>query len=213
VSEAATAQSKLREFDFKAFLNSGRKARVQAGVSRRAALPAWEEIRNQNVDLLQDHARMPRSSPIRADLHAARPGGIAASAVQYATFPAPAAARVLILNCLLKGTISDGPAIDIYGNWKMDIYRAADDLTCAVAIEWRSRLIVSPTATKNPASTTWCSAAATPSARHPMTKPSSSMTSTRDHPQCKSTRRVGGRLERVEIAQVESLVAERRAEA
>jgi hypothetical protein len=47
-----------------------------------------------------------------------------------------------VLNCLLKGTISDGPAIDIHGNWKMDIYRAADDLTCAVAIEWRSQLIV-----------------------------------------------------------------------
>ncbi len=29
-----TAQSKLREFYFKAFLNSGRKARVQAGVDR-----------------------------------------------------------------------------------------------------------------------------------------------------------------------------------
>jgi hypothetical protein len=47
-----------------------------------------------------------------------------------------------ILDCLLKGTISDGPTMDIYGNWKMDIYRAADDLTCAVAIEWRSHLIV-----------------------------------------------------------------------
>ena len=47
-----------------------------------------------------------------------------------------------ILDCLLKGTISDGPTMDIYGNWKMDIYRAADDLTRAVAIEWRSHLIV-----------------------------------------------------------------------
>jgi hypothetical protein len=47
-----------------------------------------------------------------------------------------------ILDCLLKGIISDGPAIDINGNWKMDIYRAIYDLTCVVAIEWRSRLIV-----------------------------------------------------------------------
>jgi Domain of unknown function (DUF4258) len=47
-----------------------------------------------------------------------------------------------ILNCLQKGAITEGPAIDIYGNWKMDIYRRADDLTCAVAIQWRARLVV-----------------------------------------------------------------------
>jgi len=47
-----------------------------------------------------------------------------------------------ILNCLQKGTVTEGPAIDKYGNWKMDIYRAGDDLTCAVAIEWSSHLIV-----------------------------------------------------------------------
>jgi hypothetical protein len=47
-----------------------------------------------------------------------------------------------ILNCLQKGIVTDGPAIDIHGKWKMDIYRAADDLTCAVAIEWRSHVIV-----------------------------------------------------------------------
>ena len=47
-----------------------------------------------------------------------------------------------VLNCLQRGVIVGGPAVDIYGNWKMDVYRRADELTCAVAIEWRSRLIV-----------------------------------------------------------------------
>jgi uncharacterized protein DUF4258 len=47
-----------------------------------------------------------------------------------------------ILGCLQKGIITEGPAIDTYGNWKMNIYRAADGLTCSVAIGWPSRLIV-----------------------------------------------------------------------
>jgi hypothetical protein len=47
-----------------------------------------------------------------------------------------------ILTCLQKGIITEGPAIDTYGNWKMNIYRATDGLTCTVAIAWPSRLIV-----------------------------------------------------------------------
>jgi hypothetical protein len=47
-----------------------------------------------------------------------------------------------VLDCLRKGVIVEGPAIDIHGNWKMDICRQADGLTCAVAIEWRARLII-----------------------------------------------------------------------
>ena len=47
-----------------------------------------------------------------------------------------------VLDCLRNGIITEGPVIDIKGNWKMNVYRQADDLTCAVAIEWRSRLIV-----------------------------------------------------------------------
>jgi hypothetical protein len=47
-----------------------------------------------------------------------------------------------VLDCLRLGFITEGPAIDIKGNWKMNVYRQADDLTCVVAIEWRTRLIV-----------------------------------------------------------------------
>jgi hypothetical protein len=47
-----------------------------------------------------------------------------------------------VLDCLRKGVIIEGPMIDVYGNWKMDIYRQADNLTCAVAIEWRTHLII-----------------------------------------------------------------------
>jgi hypothetical protein len=47
-----------------------------------------------------------------------------------------------VLDCLRMGIITEGPAIDIHGNWKMDIYRRVDNLLCAVAIEWRTHLIV-----------------------------------------------------------------------
>jgi hypothetical protein len=47
-----------------------------------------------------------------------------------------------IIDCLRKGVITEGPALDIYGNWKMNIYRQTGDLTCAVAIKWRTHLLV-----------------------------------------------------------------------
>jgi hypothetical protein len=52
--------------------------------------------------------------------------------------------RRQVLDCLLKGTISEGPFQDLGhgGNWKMNIYRQSHDLTCTVAIAWRTHLIV-----------------------------------------------------------------------
>jgi hypothetical protein len=47
-----------------------------------------------------------------------------------------------ILDCLRMGVVTEGPALDVYGNWKMDIYRRADNLLCAVVIEWKTRVIV-----------------------------------------------------------------------
>jgi len=54
-----------------------------------------------------------------------------------------------VLDCLRMGVITEGPALDVHGNWKMDIYRRTDNLLCAVAIEWKTRVIVITTYEKD----------------------------------------------------------------
>jgi hypothetical protein len=46
--------------------------------------------------------------------------------------------------CVQKGTISEGPFMNQYGNWQVNLYRhaAGEEMTCTVAIEWATRLIV-----------------------------------------------------------------------
>ena len=46
--------------------------------------------------------------------------------------------------CLLKGTIQEGPFYNDKGNWQVTMYRHAvgEEVTCVVAIDWPSRLIV-----------------------------------------------------------------------
>lgn len=46
--------------------------------------------------------------------------------------------------CLKRGTVSEGPFINLRGNWQMRLTTVTDRrrLDVVVAIEWRSRLIV-----------------------------------------------------------------------
>lgn len=46
--------------------------------------------------------------------------------------------------CVQKGTITEGPFINPYGNWQVNLYRhaAGEEITCVVAIEWATKLIV-----------------------------------------------------------------------
>jgi hypothetical protein len=46
--------------------------------------------------------------------------------------------------CLRRGTVSEGPIINLKGNWQMRLTTVTDRqrLDVVVAIEWRSRLIV-----------------------------------------------------------------------
>lgn len=52
--------------------------------------------------------------------------------------------RRQIMCCLQKGRISEGPFINIYGNWQVNVSRlaAGEEITCTVAIEWQSQLVV-----------------------------------------------------------------------
>lgn len=52
--------------------------------------------------------------------------------------------RRQVEQCLQKGTISEGPFMNRYGNWQVNTYRhaAGEELTCTVAIEWAERLLV-----------------------------------------------------------------------
>jgi len=49
-----------------------------------------------------------------------------------------------IEQCLLKGTIVEGPFVNSKGNWQVSMYRhgAGEEVTCVVAIDWPNRLIV-----------------------------------------------------------------------
>jgi Domain of unknown function (DUF4258) len=46
--------------------------------------------------------------------------------------------------CLQKGSIIEGPFPNPHGNWQVNMYRhaAGEEVTCTVAIEWASRLVV-----------------------------------------------------------------------
>lgn len=49
-----------------------------------------------------------------------------------------------IQQCCLKGTIIEGPFLNSHGNWQVSLFRlaAGQKVTCVVAIDWPSRLIV-----------------------------------------------------------------------
>jgi hypothetical protein len=46
--------------------------------------------------------------------------------------------------CVQRGTITEGPFLNQKGHWQVNLYRhaAGEELTCTVAIEWATRLIV-----------------------------------------------------------------------
>jgi hypothetical protein len=46
--------------------------------------------------------------------------------------------------CVQKGTITEGPFMNQHGHWQMNLYRhaAGEEITCVVAIEWRTKLLV-----------------------------------------------------------------------
>ena len=52
--------------------------------------------------------------------------------------------RTQIERCVRGGTISEGPFLNAYGNWQVNLYRhaAGEEITCVVAIEWATRLLV-----------------------------------------------------------------------
>ena len=56
----------------------------------------------------------------------------------------PHITRIQIERCVRIGTITEGPFINRYGNWQMNLTRqtAGEQITCAVAIEWATRIIV-----------------------------------------------------------------------
>ena len=46
--------------------------------------------------------------------------------------------------CVQKGTIVEGPFMNQHGNWQVSLFRhaAGEELTCVVAIDWPSKLLV-----------------------------------------------------------------------
>ncbi|NJM81885.1 MAG: DUF4258 domain-containing protein [Tabrizicola sp.] len=46
--------------------------------------------------------------------------------------------------CVQKGSITEGPFCNAHGNWQVTMYRhaAGEEITCIVAIEWPSQLLV-----------------------------------------------------------------------
>ncbi|MCL4854362.1 MAG: hypothetical protein KJZ78_23635 [Bryobacteraceae bacterium] len=46
--------------------------------------------------------------------------------------------------CVQRGSITEGPFLNQFGNWQVNLFRhaAGEEMTCTVAIEWASRLIV-----------------------------------------------------------------------
>ena len=52
--------------------------------------------------------------------------------------------RIQIERCVRLGIITECPFTNRYGNWQMNLTRqtAGEQITCAVAIEWATRLIV-----------------------------------------------------------------------
>jgi len=52
--------------------------------------------------------------------------------------------RRQIEKCVQLGTIQEGPFLNKFGNWQMNLYRhaAGEEVTCVVAIEWATRVLV-----------------------------------------------------------------------
>ena len=46
--------------------------------------------------------------------------------------------------CCQKGSITEGPFMNQHGHWQVNLFRhaAGEELTCSVAIDWPSRLLV-----------------------------------------------------------------------
>jgi hypothetical protein len=46
--------------------------------------------------------------------------------------------------CVQKGTLTEGPFLNQHGNWQMNLRRhaAGEEITCVVAIEWATRVLV-----------------------------------------------------------------------
>jgi hypothetical protein len=46
--------------------------------------------------------------------------------------------------CCQRGTITEGPFLNQHGAWQLNLYRhaAGEEITCVVAIDWPSRLLV-----------------------------------------------------------------------
>lgn len=46
--------------------------------------------------------------------------------------------------CVQMGTVSEGPFLNQHGNWQMNLSRhaAGEEITCVVAIEWATRVLV-----------------------------------------------------------------------
>lgn len=52
--------------------------------------------------------------------------------------------RRQVEQCLIKGTITEGPSRTPHGDWKLSLFRhaAGEELTCVVVIDWPKKLIV-----------------------------------------------------------------------
>jgi hypothetical protein len=46
--------------------------------------------------------------------------------------------------CVQKGTPTEGPILNQHGHWQMNLYRhaAGEEITCVVAIDWVTRILV-----------------------------------------------------------------------
>jgi hypothetical protein len=52
--------------------------------------------------------------------------------------------RPQIEKCVRLGTIQEGPFLNQHGNWQVNLFRhaAGEQVTCVVAIEWATRVLV-----------------------------------------------------------------------
>jgi hypothetical protein len=52
--------------------------------------------------------------------------------------------RTQIERCVRRGTVSEGPFVNMHGNWQVNLTgrAAGNEITCVVAIEWAGRVIV-----------------------------------------------------------------------
>lgn len=52
--------------------------------------------------------------------------------------------RPQIERCVQKGTITEGPFINLKGHWQMNLSRftAGEQITCTIAIDWATKILV-----------------------------------------------------------------------